>query len=423
MSRDIRLDLIDPDADQPRKHFDPDSLAELAASLASVGLASPILVRPVDDRFVIVHGERRWRAAASLGWTTVSAVVRDIDPDEARWLQLAENVARADLTPIEEARAYQARLAEGVTQAELGARIGKSQSYVAQKLRLLTLPSPIAAFLEHGALSEGHARQLLRMRGYLERNGEEATVKLNPEAVAYLASDKPGPGERAFVLHVHLRPLDQPACYPFLNPTWELKPAVLAATAECARWLAEVDGQVPSWACCAFWYAMQAAVLDVSVALLTKVIDAWVLMLDAALIDCFLRYVNILPHIPRRRGVPREPASFPVTEDFLNDEGVLTVRREMALMESRGYWADLKHAGALGWARDVVRSATATEGDGPIDRAMRNVLQVPGDGVPLPSNMQKNGWYSEKYDRLADRLEGEPHDCILPWGDDGEGDE
>jgi ParB family chromosome partitioning protein len=165
MSRDILLSLIDPDPDQPRKHFDQGSLDELAATIAANGLAVPILVRPIGERFMIVHGERRFRAVTSLGWVAMPAEIRDIDPDQARWLALVENVQRADLSPIEEATAYQAALADGITQAALGEKIGKTQSYIAQKLRLLTLPEPVQTLIDQGRLTEGHGRQLLRLKG------------------------------------------------------------------------------------------------------------------------------------------------------------------------------------------------------------------------------------------------------------------
>jgi ParB/RepB/Spo0J family partition protein len=126
MSRDILLNHIDAAPEQPRKHFDQASLDELAQSMAANGLAVPILVRPVGDRYIIVHGERRWRAAQQLGWPSIPAEVRELSAEEAHWLSLIENIQRADLSPIEEARAYQAYLATGITQAALGQRIGKT---------------------------------------------------------------------------------------------------------------------------------------------------------------------------------------------------------------------------------------------------------------------------------------------------------
>lgn len=163
MSRDISLDLIDVDPEQPRRHFDEGLLGELAASIEANGLIVPILLRPVGERFVIVHGERRFRASQSLGWSTLPAEVRDLDVETARWMALVENIQRADLSPIEEAQAYAAALATGVTQLQLGKRIGKTQSYIAQKLRLLKMAPEVQEALAAGTISEGIARQLLRL--------------------------------------------------------------------------------------------------------------------------------------------------------------------------------------------------------------------------------------------------------------------
>src|SRR5918992_2754260 len=107
VSRDTLISLIDPDPEQPRKVFDEARLAELAESMAANGLAVPILLRPTPNgRFVIVHGERRWRAAQRLGWETIPADVRELSAEEAPWLSLVENVQRANLSPIEEGEAY-----------------------------------------------------------------------------------------------------------------------------------------------------------------------------------------------------------------------------------------------------------------------------------------------------------------------------
>jgi ParB/RepB/Spo0J family partition protein len=170
MSRDILISLIDPDPAQPRKWFDPGKLEELAASVGANGLAVPILLRPNGERFVIVHGERRWRAAQLAGWQTIPAEVKELDPLEAGWLALAENIQRSDLSPIEEAQAYQERLATGITQEALGQRIGKTQSYIAGKLRLLKLSEPIQQLIKQGLITEGHAKQLLRVKSEYHQN-------------------------------------------------------------------------------------------------------------------------------------------------------------------------------------------------------------------------------------------------------------
>lgn len=165
MSHDILLSLIDVDPDNARKRFDAADLAELAQSIKANGLAVPILLRPIADRYQIVHGERRFRAVQSLGWASIPADVRELDAESASWLALVENVQRADLSPIEEAQAYQAKLSTGITQSALGEKIGKSQSYIATKLRLLKLPDEIQQALQAHTISEGHAKQLLRLAG------------------------------------------------------------------------------------------------------------------------------------------------------------------------------------------------------------------------------------------------------------------
>ena len=163
MSRDIPITLIDADASQPRRHFETAALQELADSLANNGQVVPITVRPMGDRFVIVQGERRWRAAKLAGLTSLRAEVSTIDANAAYLLALIENIQRADLTPLEEAVAYQRLLGNGYNQTTLGKRIGKTQSYVAQKLRLLKLPAEVQTKIDNGTLTEGHARQLLRL--------------------------------------------------------------------------------------------------------------------------------------------------------------------------------------------------------------------------------------------------------------------
>lgn len=159
----IPTELIDPDPEQPRKTFDAGGISELAASLKASGQAVAILVRPAGDRYVIVHGERRWRAARELGWTEIRAEVRDVAAADVPWLALVENLQRSELSPVEEAEALQRLAMAGHTQTTIAAKLGKTQSYVAQKLRLLKLPENVRRRLNEGALSEGHARQLLRL--------------------------------------------------------------------------------------------------------------------------------------------------------------------------------------------------------------------------------------------------------------------
>jgi len=159
----IPTELIDPDPEQPRKTFDAGRINELAASLAASGQAVAILVRPAGDRYVIVHGERRWRAARQLGWPEIRAEVREVAAADVPWLSLVENLQRSELSPVEEAEALQRLATAGHTQTTIAGKLGKTQSYVAQKLRLLKLPEDVRQRLNEGALSEGHARQLLRL--------------------------------------------------------------------------------------------------------------------------------------------------------------------------------------------------------------------------------------------------------------------
>lgn len=159
----IPVDLVDPNPNQPRAEFDAVAIDELAASVAAVGLMQPVVVRASGDRYVLVAGERRLRAVKQLGWDDVAAVIRD-ETDGATNLTeaLVENLQREDLTPLEEAAAYQELLEEfGMTHEQIADRVGKSRSAVTNTLRLLQLPVGIQALLASGAISAGHARALL----------------------------------------------------------------------------------------------------------------------------------------------------------------------------------------------------------------------------------------------------------------------
>ncbi|MGI9641908.1 MAG: ParB/RepB/Spo0J family partition protein [Acidimicrobiia bacterium] len=159
----IPVDLVDPNPNQPRTEFDAVAIDELAASIDAVGLLQPVVVRASEDRYLLVAGERRLRAVKQLGWDDVAAVIRE-DTDEATNLTeaLVENLQREDLTPLEEAAAYQELLEEyGMTHEQVADRVGKSRSAVSNTLRLLQLPVGIQAILASGGISAGHARALL----------------------------------------------------------------------------------------------------------------------------------------------------------------------------------------------------------------------------------------------------------------------
>lgn len=160
---EVDIDLIEPNPDQPRYHFNEAKLEELAQSIKANGLVQPILLRRVaSGRYQIVAGERRWRAAQRAGLHKVNAVIRSIPDAKLLELALIENIQRAELNPIEEALAYQ-RLIQtlGLTQDEVAHRVGKDRSSIANYLRLLKLPSQIQKMLEEELLSMGHARALL----------------------------------------------------------------------------------------------------------------------------------------------------------------------------------------------------------------------------------------------------------------------
>jgi len=162
--RDIPIELIHRNAEQPRQHFDEAELAELEASVRDKGVLQPILVRPSrrEGQYEIVAGERRWRAAQRAGLTAIPALVRVLGDLEAFEIAIIENIQRADLNPIEEARAYSALMGGlQVTQEEAAKRLGKSRSHVANTLRLMQLPPSVQEHLVAKRLTAGHARALL----------------------------------------------------------------------------------------------------------------------------------------------------------------------------------------------------------------------------------------------------------------------
>ncbi|MDR6103724.1 ParB family chromosome partitioning protein [Agrobacterium larrymoorei] len=161
--RMIPIEFIARSPRNPRRHFDESELQDLAASIRQHGIVQPVVVRTVDqNRFEIIAGERRWRAAQLAGFTEVPVIVRDVDDRTALELAIVENVQRSDLNPLEEALGYEQLIAEhGYTQNDLGEIIGKSRSHVANSLRLLKLPDPVRDMLSEGSLSAGHARALV----------------------------------------------------------------------------------------------------------------------------------------------------------------------------------------------------------------------------------------------------------------------
>lgn len=160
----LAVDDIEANDQQPRVRFDQATLDQLAASIREVGILQPIAVMRIEDsdRYRIINGERRWRAARQAGLHQVPAVIRTVDDERMLTEALIENLQREDLTPLEEGAAYKALLEEyGLTHEQVADRVGKSRSTVTNAIRLLGLPAKIQALLETGELRQGHARALL----------------------------------------------------------------------------------------------------------------------------------------------------------------------------------------------------------------------------------------------------------------------
>lgn len=169
--RELPIELIRPNPGQPRRHFDEEALVGLSESLRERGVLQPVLVRPVaGGTYELVAGERRWRAAQLAGLETIPAVVRAQDDDESLELALIENMARQDLSPVEEARACAMLVDElGLTREDVGRRVGRSRVAVSNLMRLLGLPDEVLDLVGGGRLSEGHGRALLMAGDHDER--------------------------------------------------------------------------------------------------------------------------------------------------------------------------------------------------------------------------------------------------------------
>lgn len=167
----IAISAIVPHKGQPRTHFDAKDLKELTESIKQHGVLQPILVRPKGSGYEIVAGERRYQASKKAGLKQIPALIQNIEDKELLSLALVENLQRADLNPLEEARGYQVLMQEqNLTQAEVAAVVSKSRPAIANSLRLVELPLDVQGFLENGALTAGHARALLSLKTKKEQS-------------------------------------------------------------------------------------------------------------------------------------------------------------------------------------------------------------------------------------------------------------
>ena len=207
--RQLPLDDISPNPTQPRQTFEPEALAELAASIKEHGLIQPIIVTQAEpaspSAYTIIAGERRWRASKLAGLKEVPVIIKDASPQDMLELALVENVQRSDLNPLEEAVAYETLINEfGLTQIQVAEKVGKSRTAVTNTLRLLQLPDEIKQAVLEGQIREGHARALLGLsdeqtkieamklvinRGLSVRQTEELVRRLNSPAPAPKSED------------------------------------------------------------------------------------------------------------------------------------------------------------------------------------------------------------------------------------------
>ena len=178
----LPLREIEPDPDQPRKTFDDETLAELASSIAEHGLIQPIAVRPkVSGGYLIVAGERRWRASRMAGLTEVPVIVKDVTDEQAMELALVENLQREDLDPVEEAVGIRELMTRcDLTQEQAARKLGKSRSALANSLRLLSLPETVLELLKSGFITIGHAKVVLGL----------PTPELQEEAAQMIADNQ-----------------------------------------------------------------------------------------------------------------------------------------------------------------------------------------------------------------------------------------
>ncbi len=177
----LRISLVEPKRDQPRKYFDDQSIDELADSISQFGIISPLLVQKKDDYYEIIAGERRWRAAKKAGLKEVPVIIKNLSDREAVEISLIENIQREDLNPMEESRAYERLVKEyGLSQEEVAKKVSRSRSAVTNSMRLLKLQPSVQKMVENGSLSEGHARTIVSVEDpVLQKEVAEQVIESN----------------------------------------------------------------------------------------------------------------------------------------------------------------------------------------------------------------------------------------------------
>ncbi len=397
MSEDIPLKNIAPDPEQPRKDFDETKIEELAQSMAQQGQAVPITVRPANKRlaggdrtedYVIVAGERRWRAAQHLGWDRIRAEVREASVEESRWLALIENLQREALSPMEEARALRRLLhQDDITQTELAKRIGKDQSYVSQKLRLLRVPPPVSFWVEEGLLSEAHVRQLMRIEGFYLCG---ATITYEEELEKSLEDPS-----QAHQLFLQERPTNQIRCFPRFEEADQQK--YLQPAADCfLNYVCGQDHTIDAWVVAAWHHGGAAYTGEMSVSELSGTIDELELLIRG-------HYVCLANHWtkdeePFPPSVKFEPSSSGISPSWREGEkSVSDLTRDEVLQGLRfiQYWGaegDLDHSGLLSALRSTCHSQDREEQGEDLDqsqiRANRALVEESRnqvDGISRPT--------------------------------------
>jgi len=178
VTSELKIIDVEPDPDQPRKHFDEEKLKALSESISVHGVIQPIIVVKNGERYTIIAGERRWRAARLAGLKTIPAIIRDYDEIKRMEVALIENLQRENLNPVEEALGYKALMDRfGMTQEKVSERVGKNRSTVANSLRLLALPDDVLRMLEAGEISSGHAKAVLSVAGTMRQSELARQIK------------------------------------------------------------------------------------------------------------------------------------------------------------------------------------------------------------------------------------------------------